>query len=35
MTSTSLEDIEPKKKKRKHAVPVTAPLAEAAAGLPN
>ena len=35
MTSTSLEEIEPKKKKRKHAVPVTAPLAEAAAGLPN
>jgi phosphonate transport system ATP-binding protein len=35
MTSTSLEEIEPKKKKKKHAVPVTAPLAEAAAGLPN
>ena len=35
MTSTSLEEIEPKKRKKKHAVPVTAPLAEAAAGLPN
>jgi phosphonate transport system ATP-binding protein len=35
MTSTSLEEIEPKKRKKKHAVPVTAPLAEATAGLPN
>ncbi len=35
MTSTSLEEIEPKRKKKKHIIPVPAQLAEATAGVPN